>query len=278
VTLYGPPGTGKTYLAQKLAEALAPDPTRRSLVQFHPSTSYEDFFEGYRPETDSAGAMSYRLTQGPLAMIADRARDAPGKRHIMIIDEINRANLPKVLGELLFLLEYRDQSVRTLYRPDDAFDLPADLWFIGTMNTADRSIALIDAALRRRFHFIPFFPNYGPMRGLLDRWLAEHQEPAWVGELVAMVNDELVVALGGPHLQLGPSHFMKKGLDEERLRRIWRYNVEPFVEDQFFGDGEQIERFRFERVLARYHDEAGEVAHAELERDPASGGLASGVV
>lgn len=278
VILYGPPGTGKTYLAQKLAEALAPDPTRRSLVQFHPSTSYEDFFEGYRPETDSAGAMTYRLTQGPLAMIAERARDAPGKRHIMIIDEINRANLPKVLGELLFLLEYRDQSVRTLYRPDDAFDLPADLWFIGTMNTADRSIALIDAALRRRFHFIPFFPNHGAMRGLLDRWLAEHQEPAWVGELVAMVNDELVVALGGPHLQLGPSHFMKAGLDEERLHRIWRYNIEPFIEDQFFGDSEQIDRFRFERVLARYHDEVGVGAHGVLEDEAAAGGLTSGVV
>src|SRR3546814_12424614 len=81
----------------------------------------------------------------------------------MIIDEINRANLPKVLGEMLFLLEYRHEAVRTLYRPDDTFELPKDLWFIGTMNTADRSIALIDAALRRRFHFVPFFPNSGPM-------------------------------------------------------------------------------------------------------------------
>jgi 5-methylcytosine-specific restriction protein B len=257
VVLYGPPGTGKTYLARKLAEALVPDPTRRSLVQFHPSTSYEDFFEGYRPETDAAGAMSYRLTPGPLAMIAERAREAPGKRHVMIIDEINRANLPKVLGELLFLLEYRDESVRTLYRPDDAFELPADLWFIGTMNTADRSIALIDAALRRRFHFVPFFPNQGPMEGLLGRWLASHDEPTWVGELVAMVNDELSDALGGPHLQLGPSHFMRTGLDEAGLRRIWRYNVEPFIEDQFFGDSAEIERFRFDPVLRRYRADAG---------------------
>jgi len=252
VILYGPPGTGKTYLARKLAEALVPDPTRRMLVQFHPSTSYEDFFEGYRPETNVGGEMSYRLTPGPLALLAHRAADAPGKRHIMIIDEINRANLPKVLGELLFLFEYRDEQVRTLYRPDDAFELPKDLWFIGTMNTADRSIALVDAALRRRFNFIPFFPDRGPMRGLLDRWLAAHNEPTWVGELVAMVNDELCRELGGSHLLLGPSHFMKSGLDEQLLRRIWEYNIEPFIEDQFFGDPGQIESFRFPAVLRRY--------------------------
>lgn len=127
VVFYGPPGTGKTYLARKLAEALVPDPTRRVVVQFHPSTSYEDFFEGYRPETDDAGGMIYRLQPGPFAELAQRAVEAPGKRHIMIIDEINRANLPKVLGEMLFLLEYRDVPVRPLYRPDDPFELPKEI-------------------------------------------------------------------------------------------------------------------------------------------------------
>lgn len=257
VILYGPPGTGKTYLARKLAEALVPDAARRSLVQFHPSTSYEDFFEGYRPDTTTDGTMTYRLVRGPLAQLAAHAADAPGKRHIMVIDEINRANLPKVLGELLYLFEYRDEQVRTLYRPDEPFELPKDVWFIGTMNTADRSIALVDAALRRRFHFVPVFPNHGPMAGLLDRWLAASGEPAWVGELVAMVNDKLAAALGGPHLQLGPSHFMKTGLDEVTLRRIWEYNIEPFVEDQLFGDQEQIDEFRFDAVLRRFRSESG---------------------
>ncbi|MBK8538936.1 MAG: AAA family ATPase [Ardenticatenia bacterium] len=270
VILYGPPGTGKTYLARKLAEALVPDPTRRMLVQFHPSTSYEDFFEGYRPETGVGGDMSYRLTPGPLALLAGRAADAPGKRHIMIIDEINRANLPKVLGELLFLFEYRDEQVRTLYRPDDAFQLPKDLWFIGTMNTADRSIALVDAALRRRFNFIPFFPDRGPMQGLLDRWLTANGQPAWVGELVAMVNDEISKALGGSHLLLGPSHFMKSGIDETLMRRIWEYNIEPFIEDQFFGDPSQIERFRFPAVKGRYLEWVG-VTELDLLTGPADG-------
>ena len=260
VVLYGPPGTGKTYLAQKLAEALAPE-ERRTLVQFHPSTSYEDFFEGYRPDVEPDGRIVYRLTPGPLARMAEHASEHPRQRHVMIIDEINRANLPKVLGELLFLFEYRDRPISTLYRPDENFELPKSLWFIGTMNTADRSIALVDAALRRRFHFVPFFPDHGPTEGLLDRWLEREGEPPWVGELVAMVNDELSDALGGSHLQLGASHFMRKGYRTEpgtgdrRLRRIWEYNIEPFIEDQLFGNRDQIDRFRFERVVRRYSEQ-----------------------
>ena len=258
VILYGPPGTGKTYLARKLAKALAPDEACRALVQFHPSTSYEDFFEGYRPVgTGDDGGIRYELTPGPLARMAGRADAAPDRQHVMIIDEINRGNLPRVLGELLFLLEYRNETVQTLYRPEEPFALPENLWFIGTMNTADRSIALVDAALRRRFHFVPFFPDREPMAGLLGRWLERQDEPAWVGHLVDAVNDELKTELEGSHLLLGPSHFMKEYGDSpdeqhERLRRIWEYNIEPFIEDQFFGAPDQIERFRFTAVMERH--------------------------
>ncbi|MDH3048446.1 AAA family ATPase [Gordonia alkanivorans] len=264
VVFYGPPGTGKTYFARKLAEALVAEPERRPVVQFHPSTSYEDFFEGYRPETNANGVMTYSLVRGPLAELAENAHTEPDRRHVMIIDEINRANLPKVLGELLFLFEYRNTPVRTLYR-STPFELSENVWFIGTMNTADRSIALVDAALRRRFHFIPFFPNHGPMAGLLDRWLDREAEPAWVGEIVAQVNDELEKELGGPHLQLGPSHFMKHGLDRESMRRIWEYDIEPFIEDQFFGDPTRIDRFRFESVWARFAEVAAESITADAE-------------
>ncbi len=262
VILYGPPGTGKTYLAQRLAAALAQKAEDRTLVQFHPSTSYEDFFEGYRPEEGPDGQIVYRLTAGPLALMAERAALHPQRCQVMVIDEINRANLPKVLGELLFLFEYRDKSISTLYRPEGEFELPESLWFIGTMNTADRSIALVDAALRRRFHFVPFFPDRGPTEGLLERWLEREGQPSWVGELLAMVNKELTDAIGAD-LQLGPSHFMKQGYlqepdtDDTRLRRIWEYNIEPLIEDQLFGDPDRIERFRFENVVARYRSSSG---------------------
>ena len=277
VILYGPPGTGKTYLARKLAKVLARDESRRSLVQFHPSTSYEDFFEGYRPAgTSDDGSIRFNLTPGPLALMAEWASEAADETHVMIIDEINRGNLPRVLGELLFLLEYRDESVQTLYRPPaEPFSLPENLWFIGTMNTADRSIALVDAALRRRFHFVPFFPDSGPMQGLLDRWLEREGEPEWVGRMIDAVNAELTVHLDGSHLLLGPSHFMKhhgSTLDEQResLRRIWEYNIEPFIEDQFFGDPDHIEHYRFDAVMAR-HGPLPQTADADASAAGATG-------
>jgi len=256
IILYGPPGTGKTYLAQRLAAVLAPDENRRMIVQFHPSTSYEDFFEGYRPRLGADGSLAYELREGPLRLLAERAAASPtAARHVLLIDEINRANLPKVFGELLFLLEYRDQEVRTTYRPDEPFELPPNLWVIGTMNTADRSIALIDAALRRRFHFVPFFPNDGAMAGLLGRWLDRHKtEMRWVADLVDFVNAELIDELGGPHLQIGPSHFMKSGLDDAMLRRIWDYNVFPYVEDQLFGEPAKIARFTLDQVRVRFRE------------------------
>jgi 5-methylcytosine-specific restriction protein B len=254
VIFYGPPGTGKTYLAQRFASALQPDPAKRDIVQFHPSSSYEDFFEGFRPQIDHQGQMVYELRKGPLALLAEAAEADPLTPHIMIIDEINRANLPRVFGELLFLLEYRSHSVKTSYRPDEGFELPPNLYFIGTMNTADRSIALVDAALRRRFDFVPFMPHDGPMQGLLRRWLEAHDGPVWVADLVDRVNEDLRRALRGPHLQIGHSYFMRPGLDDDEatLRRIWDYNVYPFIEDQLYGREHELAQFRWENVRSRY--------------------------
>jgi 5-methylcytosine-specific restriction protein B len=267
IIFYGPPGTGKTYLARELAKALAPDPAQRMLIQFHPSTSYEDFFEGYRPETDAQGRLTYRLVKGPLALITDRAKANPTKQHVLVIDEINRAHLPKVFGELLFLLEYRDESVRSLYRPDEPFELAKNLWVIGTMNTADRSIALVDAAMRRRFHFIPFFPDEGPMADLLRRWLDANSEPDWIADLLDMVNEELRDRLGGPHLQVGPSHFMRPDLSEEVLKQVWTYSVFPFVEEQLYGDQAAINEYHFDRVLKRFQSSIAPVDDLEEEGD-----------
>ena len=251
VIFYGPPGTGKTFVAQRLAEAFAGDPARTMLVQFHPSTSYEDFFEGFRPLPAADGGIAYALQDGPLRIMAAAAESDPSHTYVLVIDEINRAQLQKVLGELFFLLEYRDRQVRPLYRPDEPFSLPANLWLIGTMNTADRSIALVDAALRRRFQFVPFTLDEradNPIAGLLRRWLRANSEPEWVADLVDQVNQELMTSLGMGDLALGPSYFMVQGLDEARLRRIWRYRIEPLIEDIFFGEPERSEPFRFDNV------------------------------
>jgi 5-methylcytosine-specific restriction enzyme B len=258
VIFYGPPGTGKTYVAQRLATALAGD--RTMLVQFHPSTSYEDFFEGFRPLSTAGNGIAYALQDGPLRIIAAAAESDPSHTHILVIDEINRAQLQKVLGELFFLLEYRDKKVLPLYRPDEPFSLPANLWIIGTMNTVDRSIALVDAALRRRFQFVPFALDEradNPIAGLLRRWLHENSEPEWVADLVDEVNQELVRSMGTGDLALGPSYFMVKDLGEDRLRRIWRYRIEPLIEDIFFGEPERSEPFRFDNVWHRFQAVGG---------------------
>jgi 5-methylcytosine-specific restriction enzyme B len=253
IILYGPPGTGKTYLARRLARALVnDDETRYRLVQFHPSYSYEDFFEGYRPDVDGDGQLTYQLQQGPFAQMVEAAEASPAAEHVMIIDEINRANLPKVFGELLFLLEYRDEPAYTQYRPSEPFTVPQKLYLIGTMNTADRSIALVDAALRRRFHFVGFFPHEGEVAGLLRRWLEARDGPTWVADLLDQVNDELRRDLGGPHLQIGPSYFMVDGLDRTKLERIWRYSIHPYIEEQLFGQQDRIDRYRFEAVWSRF--------------------------
>ena len=268
VIFYGPPGTGKTFIAQKLAEAICPDPDKRLLVQFHPSTSYEDFIEGYRPITTDDGLLLYQLTPGPLRQMAEAVIADPDTPHVLIVDEINRANLPKVFGELLFLLEYRDHSVRPLYRPEEDFTLPPNLWIIGTMNTADRSVALLDAALRRRFQFIPFVPDVrgeNPISQVLRRWVDANEQLETLPDMLDKINNKLRHDLGGDHLLLGPSYFMKKGLNEQALRRIWEYQIEPLIEDIFFGETERIASYRFDVVWAEFGATAEGTAAAAAE-------------
>ncbi|MET8163751.1 DUF4357 domain-containing protein [Streptomyces sp. NPDC005329] len=240
LVLYGPPGTGKTYLALKLAEFLGGGPEQVKLVQFHPSYAYEDFFEGFRPQEDpQTREVAFRLTAGPLRELADLA-SREGNRHIphfLIIDEINRANLAKVFGELYFLLEYRNKSVRLTYSGDD-FALPPNLFVIGTMNTADRSIALVDAAMRRRFAFVELSPRTEPTRGLLRRWLAREGKDAEPADLLDALNTRIDEA----DFRIGPSYLMKKGVYREGgLERTWRTKILPLLEEHHYGEGLDIE-------------------------------------
>jgi 5-methylcytosine-specific restriction enzyme B len=251
------------------ARAITGSDDRWNLVQFHPSTSYEDFFEGYRPEKLPDGSLSYQLVPGPLRLIALDADADRANKYVLVIDEFNRANVPKVLGELLFLLEYRkDRGVRPLYRPDEEFKLPENLYIIATMNTADRSIARLDAALRRRFHFVPFSldaAGRNPISSVLARWVEENGELATLPEIVDSVNNRLRVELHGDDLLLGPSYFMKTGIDESALRRIWEFQVEPLIEDLFYGEPQRIDKFRFDRIWTEYGAPA--VADQETESD-----------
>ncbi|MEU1447743.1 DUF4357 domain-containing protein [Streptomyces mirabilis] len=241
LVLYGPPGTGKTYLALKLAEFLGGGPEQVKLVQFHPSYAYEDFFEGFRPQEDpETREVAFRLTAGPLRELADLA-SREGNRHIphfLIIDEINRANLAKVFGELYFLLEYRNKSVRLTYSGDD-FALPPNLFVIGTMNTADRSIALVDAAMRRRFAFVELSPRTEPTSGLLRRWLAREGKDTEPADLLHALNSRI----DDPDFRIGPSYLMKKGVYRESgLERTWRTKILPLLEEHHYGEGVDIEK------------------------------------
>ncbi|MFJ9952575.1 DUF4357 domain-containing protein [Kitasatospora sp. NPDC091207] len=240
LVFYGPPGTGKTYLAIKLAEHFGGGPEQVKLVQFHPSYAYEDFFEGFRPVEDpETHEVAFRLTAGPLRELADLA-SREGNRHVphfLIIDEINRANLAKVFGELYFLLEYRRKSVRLTYSGDD-FALPPNLFVIGTMNTADRSIALVDAAMRRRFAFVELSPRIEPTAGLLARWSEREQAGPEPARLLNALNERI----GDPDFAIGPSYLMKPGIQEDaRLRRVWRTKILPLLEEHHYGEGEDIE-------------------------------------
>ncbi len=244
---YGPPGTGKTYIAQELAQHVAGDNIR--LVQFHPAYSYEDFFEGFRPVATGG----FELRPGPMRKVVDQALDNPTVPHVLIIDEINRGNLAKVFGELYFLLEYRDKNVDLLYASDDdkGFTLPRNVYIIGTMNTADRSIALVDAAMRRRFAFLSLHPSEPPVSGVLRSWLKVEGYPARTADLL----DELNGRIEDGEFKIGPSYFMRPAVNSQGgLQRTWDTSILPLLEEHHYGEltSDQVEaKYGLAGVAAR---------------------------
>ena len=269
VIFQGPPGTGKTYVAQKLANHLAGSEERVTLVQFHPSYAYEDFVQGFRP-TLEAGQPGFKLKDGPLRQAAERARQDEDRniKHFLIIDEINRGQLSKVLGELYFLLEYRDKEMRLQYS-DEPFSLPENLYIIGTMNTADRSIALVDAALRRRFYFVEFHPDREPVKSVLRRWLNDNaSDMKWVANVVERANERLK---DDRHAAIGPSYFMKDGLNEDMVERIWKHSVLPYIEERRFGGDEVSEDFDLEKLKGSIQMDGGHAESEEGAENPGNG-------
>ena len=244
VIFQGPPGTGKTFVAQKLAACLAGPEERVTLVQFHPSYAYEDFVEGFRPTLEN-GQPGFKLRKGPLLRAAERARNDSEADHYLIIDEINRGNIAKVFGELYFLLEYRNREM-TLQYSEEPFSLPPNLYIIGTMNTADRSIALVDMALRRRFYFKMFHPDDEPVKSVLRKWIAQNAAGMeWVADVVERTNELLK---DDRHAAIGPSYFMTPGLNEAAVRRIWEHSVLPYLEERRFGGDDVAEEFDLDKL------------------------------
>ncbi len=241
IILAGPPGTGNTWVAQAVARHLTEDdPARWRLVQFHPSYSYESFVEGLRPVA-SGSAISFDIVPGVVLRMAKEADSHMGPQ-ILVIDEMNRANLSRVLGELMFLFEYRNQRIDLQYSTDLA--LPDNLKLIGTMNTADRSIRAIDVALRRRFEVFECSPDVG----ILERYYALGTHQNYVPDLLdgfLTLNEALRAQLDRHHT-IGHTFFMTETMTPDRLQRVWRRTIQPLIEEYFFDMPDVAARFRVE--------------------------------
>ena len=265
IIFYGPPGTSKTYLAERLARYIAGADGETKTVQFHPSYGYEDFIEGIRPVLDTESKqVTYTVEPGVFRTFCDRARTRPNSKFVMIIDEINRGNLPRIFGELLYLLERREEAVE-LPLSKKPFRVPKNLLIIGTMNTADQSIALLDTALRRRFHFERFDPDVELLRG----WLQAHR-PAMsaTADVLEHLNEVLVKQGIDRDRLIGHSHFMDPDLDDERLERIWNHSIYPTIEEYFYGRSQNLDQYSYENLVEPLSAEVDEAEEDGLGDDP----------
>lgn len=251
--LYGPPGTGKTYHARRASQeiisrklfndrswsalsAAEKDAVDRMITfcTFHPSYSYEEFVEGYRPvpPEETGGVPAFRLQDGCFLEVCKRASSDPGCPHVLIIDEINRGNVAAILGELITLLEVDKRGVHQhdLAVSHRRFTVPRNVWIIGTMNTADRSISLLDAALWRRFGFIELLPKPETLG---------HVEELHLGDLLDELNRRIRqhVPRNARGLQIGHAYFIRDETPirtREELLEVMRDDVIPLLEDYCF--------------------------------------------
>ena len=210
--LQGPPGTGKTWLAKRLAFALVgrKDNSKVKALQFHPNLSYEDFVRGWRP----AGDGKLELVDGPFLQIAEAARKDPTEKYVIVIEEINRGHPAQILGELLTLLEAdkrnADEALELCYSKEDGerFFIPENLYVIGTMNIADRSLALVDLALRRRFAFVDLEPVFGEpwKKWVHDKFDIDRKTLSEIETRIRSLNDRIAEDRElGPQFRIGHS-------------------------------------------------------------------------
>jgi hypothetical protein len=253
IILQGPPGTGKTYLAKDIAECILTGKVssdkkeqgtilstlgQYTLVQFHPSYTYEDFVRGIVVNTSGPTA-AYEVTNRVLGQCASEAHENPQKKYVLVIDEINRANLSAVLGELIYALEYRGQAVASMYalkvrdeagneRDDHQLVLPPNLYIIGTMNTADRSAGHIDYAIRRRFAFVDVLPTSLDVPGFNEELFAQVRALFFKGD--GQERSEFLSEEFRPNdVALGHSYFIADPDDVLRMKLRLRYEVKPIL-------------------------------------------------
>jgi 5-methylcytosine-specific restriction protein B len=274
VVFYGPPGTGKTYTAERFArwwvrqqETSDKPDDRIDTVTFHPSFTYEDFVEGLSAKTDTDGQVAYEVEDGSLKRIRESAMDAYKKasadgteppRYVLIIDEINRGNLAQIFGELITLLEADKRGTFTvdLAHSGETVTLPPNLYIIGTMNTADQSIALVDTALRRRFRFIDFPPDLDVVwseeptttpdayAAVTERDESISQREQLLGASVLAVRELNNRILSAPELgkgkQLGHTYLLGHTSATEVVD-AWRYDILPQLEEYYFGQFDRLQ-------------------------------------
>jgi 5-methylcytosine-specific restriction endonuclease McrBC GTP-binding regulatory subunit McrB len=195
--------------------------------------------------------VTYPVEDGVLCEFAAQAAARPGEPHVLIVDELNRGNLPRIFGELLFLLEYRDQEV-TLPYSKRSFRLPENLFVLATMNQLDRSAVALDQALRRRFSFVDMPADAAVLASWLEGHLPADGDAAVFGPRVVRLFEELNARLArdlGPEKQVGHSFFMVPALDGEKLSAVWDHHVRPLLLDYFGGREERLRDYSPERLL-----------------------------
>lgn len=239
----GAPGVGKTYVADRLAYVMMEeqDDSRIHFVQFHQNYSYEDFIEGYRPNEDGDG---FKIVKGPFLKFCDKARNDSERPYFFIIDEINRGNMSKIFGELMMLIEAdkRDKSINLLYS-NRSFSVPSNLYIIGTMNTADRSLAIIDYALRRRFAFYELNPAFELES--FNKYIQKYENTELLQkflEEIKYLNTSIHSSLGSG-FEIGHSYFTDVAIQEntkERLGEILEYEIKPQLEEYWFDDLQRV--------------------------------------
>ena len=254
--LQGAPGVGKTFAAKRLAYSMMGeiDDSRIGFVQFHQNYSYEDFIMGYRP--DGSG---FKLIEGIFYQFCQKAANDPGREYFFLIDEINRGNLSKIFGELMMLIEnsHRGESVTLAYN-GQSFYVPENLYLIGMMNTADRSLAMIDYALRRRFSFFEMEPAFGSegFQAYQAR-LANETFDALIGQVRALNQELLNDDSLGRGSCIGHSYFCLKNPTDcttDWMRSVVEFDLLPVLAEYWFDEPKKLQRWE-ENLRGVFHDE-----------------------